>query len=94
MTITVSYRRIVETAQEMFLVVMFFVAVTSVAHCGVGCTPVKDSLGDPAHNYATEIIACAATAGYPSSYSYDSDMLCRDKVDRRYGVGRYRDAGQ
>jgi len=91
--LTLSSQRLKETVTEMFGICLVFVAIAGVAHCGTGCQDARDSLSDPAHNYATEIIACAATAGYPSVYDRDADMRCRGKVDAKYGVGAYRDAG-
>jgi len=73
------------------LLVLF--GVTAVGHCGSGCLPAQGPTSAE-QSYTTEIIACAATAGYPGNYSYESDMRCRDEVDRRYGFGRWRlDAG-
>lgn len=91
--VKISYEVIRNTCRDMLFCMGVFGALSMAAHCGTGCTPVRDSLNDPAHNYATEIIACAATAGYPSVYDRDSDMRCRGKVDAKYGVGQYRDAG-
>jgi len=34
--------------------------------------------------YTTAIIACAATAGYPGAYDYDSDMRCRNGVNCQF----------
>lgn len=96
MSITVlSAHSAYASIKTMVIAVGLLLGLSAFGHCNQGCKPAQDSLDDPAHNYATEIIACAATAGYPGAYSYDSDMRCRDDVDRRYGVGRFRpDAGK
>lgn len=91
--VTVSKEHLVEGLREWAAILLMFAGLASLAHCNQGCQVAKDSMNDPAHNYATEIIACAATAGYPSVYDRDSDMRCRGKVDQKYGVGAYRDAG-
>lgn len=91
--VRISVKSIHDTARDMLVCMAVFVGLSSLAHCSSGCQEAKDSLDDPAHNYATEIVACAATAGYPSVYDRDSDMRCRGKVDQKYGVGAYRDAG-
>ena len=63
---------------------LLFAACVMVAHCGAGCQEAASSLNDPAHNYATEIIACAATAGYPGAYDSNADMRCRNGVNCKY----------
>ena len=66
------------------LLVLF--GVTAVGHCGTGCLPSQGPTSAE-QSYTTEIIACAATAGYPGAYDRASDMACRHKVDCKYGLG-------
>lgn len=59
------------------------------AHCSSGCAEFGKPQ-DPTEaerNYTTEIIACAATAGYPGAYDHTADLRCRKGVDCRYGLG-------
>lgn len=39
------------------------------------------------HNYTTEIVACAAMAGYPGDYDREADLRCRATVDCKYKLG-------
>lgn len=82
----ISHKALVKSCRDMFVCLAVFVGLCGVAHCGTGCQDAKDSLSDPAHNYATEIIACAATAGYPGAYDRSADMRCRNDVNCRYGL--------
>lgn len=50
-----------------------------------GCKPASDVTQED--KYTTEIIACAATAGFPGAYDHAADMRCRHTVDCKYGVG-------
>ncbi len=63
-----------------------FIGVCMVAHCGTGCKPVQ-SPSTLEQSYTAEIIACAATAGYPGVYDHQADMRCRAAVDCKYGLG-------
>lgn len=60
--------------------------LTAFANCNEGCKPAQD-VTEAERNYTTEIIACAATAGYPGAYDHAADMRCRAGVDCRYGLG-------
>jgi len=94
MSITVlSAHSAYASIKTMVIAVGLLLGLSAFGHCNQGCKPAQDSLDDPAHNYATEIIACAATAGYPGAYDRDADMRCRGQVDAKYGVGFSRDGG-
>lgn len=96
MIITMNAGSVYTAAKTTLAGLALLLGMSTVGHCTAGCDsidPIKDTLSDPAHNYATEIIGCAATAGLPGAYDYAEDMRCRDRVDQRYGVGRYRDSG-
>ena len=63
-----------------------FAAIVGVAHCGSGCKPAQ-APNDLEQAYTAEIVACAATAGYPGAYDRDADLRCRAEVDCRYKLG-------
>lgn len=83
-TVCVSHKSAFKAAKDMVIGLAVFVGVCALAHCNQGCDEAKAVVGDPAHDYATEIIACAATAGYPGAYDREADMRCRDDVNSRY----------
>ncbi len=87
MTFEFSYDGLARCVRRAALGMALFVGVVvSVAHCGLGCMPANDPT-QAERNYTTEIIACAATAGYPGAYDHESDMRCRAGVDCKYGLG-------
>lgn len=86
--ITLSSVHIVKSMKLMLVSIGLLFGMASVAHCSTGCAQ------DPVtpeqvleRNYTTDIIACAATAGFPGAYDEQSDMACRAKVNCKYGVG-------
>ncbi len=52
-------------------------ACVALAACPQASSPEADA-------YATAIIACAATSGYPGDYDRDADMRCRNEVNCRF----------
>jgi hypothetical protein len=92
--LSVSADKFFDGAFELLAVVCLIGLFAATSQCGAGCKPVQDSLTDPAHNYTTEIVACAATAGYPGAYDRAADMRCRDGVNRRYNLAGSADGGR
>ncbi len=87
MTFEFSTDGLVRSAKRAAIgLVLFAGTCVSLAHCGLGCMPAQEPT-QAERNYTTEIIACAATAGYPGAYDHESDMRCRAKVDCKYGLG-------
>lgn len=71
-------------AKRAAIAVLVFASVVGVAHCGSGCMPAESPTETA---YTNEIVACAATAGYPGAYDHEADMRCRAAVDCKYLVG-------
>lgn len=85
-TIQYSHEALVRDAKRALVALAMFIGVVSVAHCGSGCRPAQAPT-DLERNYTTEIVACAATAGYPGVYDHAADMRCRAVVDCKYKLG-------
>lgn len=80
--------------KSLVLAAAVLFGVSSFATCGQGCAPSIPQPTEAERSYTTEIIACAATAGYPGAYDHESDMRCRAHVDCKYGVGPCPDGGK
>lgn len=83
MTIQFSTSALKRDLRKAVMGVALFAGIASVAH---GCKPAQEPT-QLEQNYTNDIIACAATAGYPGAYDHASDMRCRDQVNCKYGVG-------
>lgn len=81
-----SPTQLMANAKKAVLALAMFAGITVMAHCGKGCMPAQAPT-DLEQSYTTEIVACAATAGYPGDYDRAADMRCRHEVDCRYGLG-------
>ncbi len=85
-TFEFSPAQFVRDAKRAAMAVLAFAAIVGVAHCGTGCKPAQ-APNDLEQAYTTEIVACAATAGYPGAYDREADLRCRAEVDCRYKLG-------
>lgn len=79
-------KQLARDTKRAFLALVAFAGIVMVSHCGSGCKPAQAPT-DLEQAYTTEIIACAATAGYPGAYDERADMRCRAEVNCRYGLG-------
>lgn len=77
--------RLVRDAKRAIIGLLMFTGVVALAHCGTGCKPVQVPTTTE-QAYTAEIVACAATAGYPGAYDEDADKRCRAEVNKRYGL--------
>jgi hypothetical protein len=94
-TVALSYAHAIKSAKLMAVSLGLLFGMASVAHCNQGCAllePKNETTLE--HNYTTDIIACAALAGYPGLYDHEADMRCRDEVNCKYGVGPCPDLGK
>lgn len=87
-TVTLSFGHAIAAGRMMLLSMGLLFGMAAVAHCSTGCAlPAATPEQVLERNYTTDIIACAATAGFPGAYDEASDMRCRAKVNCQYGVG-------
>lgn len=86
--ITLSYVHTFKAVKVMLVSMGLLFGMAGVAHCNTGCAPPASTPAQVLErNYTTDIIACAATAGFPGAYDEASDLRCRAKVNCTYGVG-------
>jgi hypothetical protein len=76
----------------MGLALLVMLGLAGFANCTNGCalfegkTPTNPQ-EQLEHSYTTEVVACAAMAGYPGAYDRSADLACRAAVDCRYKLG-------
>lgn len=87
-TVSIQYSHdgLLRAARRAVAGLAVFIGACMVAHCGSGCMPAQGP-HSMEQAYTAEIVACAATAGYPGAYDHEADMRCRRGVDCKYGLG-------
>jgi hypothetical protein len=80
-----SHENLVRDLKRAAIGLAMFCGITMLAHCGTGCLPAIQPTVD--QDYTSEIVSCAAMAGYPGQYDKAEDLKCRAAVDCKYKVG-------
>lgn len=87
-------RQLLNSCRDMLVCLGIIAGLAAVANCESGCAAFGQGPTTTEQSYTTEIVACAATAGYPGAYDRASDMRCRDQVNCRYGLPSCPDGGK
>ena len=90
--VSFSSERLVRDCKRALAGLVMFAGLSMLAHCGSGCNAIQAPT-TLEQSYTTEIVACAATAGYPGAYDEQADRRCRADVNCRYGLGACADGG-